>query len=376
MPGISIVIPTMNEEKTIGICIEKALTVFKGYGVEGEIIVVDNSTDRTAEIARSMGAVVINSVKGYGNAYLAGFSHAKGDYIAMADGDNTYDFLDFPRFLEPLMNDEADFVIGNRLKNIEKGAMPVLHQYIGNPLLTKVLNFSFKTHISDSHCGMRAFTRKALDTMKLKTGGMEFASEMVIEAADRGLRIQEIPINYYTREAPSKLRSFEDGWRHLRFIMLYKPIPFLFIPGLFVFLLGFFLTVLILTTGEDVVTTRLHSFILASFLLIIGSNIISTGVYLKAYSAVHGISGKDDIFVKRLLNYHSLEKEIITGTVLLGIGMFFGIKVILTWMHSGYGSLSEIETAIMAMDFAAIGILMISMSILLSVLMLDLKNNP
>lgn len=375
MSGISIVIPTMNEEKTIGICIEKAWTIIKGYGIGGEIIVVDNSTDSTAEIARSMGAVVINSVKGYGNAYCAGFSHASGNYIAMADGDNTYDFLEFPRFLDPLMNNEADFVIGNRLKNIKKGAMPLLHQYIGNPFLTKVLNFSFKTRISDSHCGMRAFTREALDTMKLKTGGMEFASEMVIEAADKGLRIKEIPITYYTREAPSKLRSFEDGWRHLRFIMLYKPIPFLFIPGLFVFMLGFFLTLLILITGEDVVTTRLHSFILASFLLIIGSNIISTGIYLKAYSAVHGISGKGDIFIERLLNYHSLEKEIIIGSALIGIGMFFGITVIITWMQSGYGSLSEVETAIMAMDFAAIGILMIFMSILLSVLMLDVKNN-
>ena len=375
MPIISIVMPSMNEEKTIGICIDKAMAVFKDYDVEGEIIVVDNSSDNTADIARSKGAIVIDSVKGYGNSYLTGFSHASGDYIAMADADNTYDFLEFPKLLNLLMENEADFVMGSRLRGtIKKGAMPFLHRYIGNPLLTKILNFSFKTNISDTHCGMRVFTREALEKMDLKTYGMEFASEMVIEAASKGLRIKEVPITYHAREDPSKLRSFIDGWRHLRFIFLYKPIPFLFIPGAFVFMLGLLLTTTMMMQG-DVETKRMHSILLGSLLLIIGSQIISMALYMKAYGAVHGIYENDNGFIKKLLDYHSLEKEMLAGAILLGIGMILGIKVILIWINSGYGSLSEIETAILAMDFAAIGILMIFMSILLSVLMLDIKTD-
>jgi len=291
----------------------------------------------------------------------------------MADADNTYDFLEFPKFLDLLMADEADFVMGSRLRGtIEKGAMPFLHRYIGNPLLTKILNFSLKTNISDAHSGMRAFTREALEKMDLKTYGMEFASEMVIEAASKGLRIKEVPITYHVRDKTSKLRSFSDGWRHLRFIFLYKPIPFLFVPGAIMFMLGLLLTATIMIEG-DVETRHMHSFILESLLLITGSQIISTGIYLKAYGAVHGIFEKDNALIKKLLNYHSLEKEILAGSIFLGIGMFLGIKVLLAWIKSGYGSLSEVETSVIEMDFAAIGILMIFMSILLSMLMLDIK---
>lgn len=371
MPDISIIMPSMNEEKTIEICIQKALTVFKDYGLDGEIIVVDNSTDRTAELASSMGAIVINSVKGYGNAYIAGLSRAKGDYIAIADADNTYDLLELPKFFNPLMAGEADFIIGSRLKgNMEKGAMPLLHRYIGNPLLTKILNFCFKTNISDAHCGMRAFTRDALNKINLKTHGMEMASEMIIEAASKGLNIKEVPITYHVREATSKLNSFQDGWRHLRFMMLYKPVPFLFIPGLFVFLLGALLTATILLKG-DVETSRMHSFVLGSFLLIAGSQIISIGVYLKAYGAVHGLYEGDNSFIKKMLNWHSLEKEIIVGIVSVGIGIFLGLKVFFTWMYSGYGALSEVESAVASMVFSIIGIQIIFIALFISVLLLE-----
>lgn len=163
MPSLSIVMPSMNEEETIRICIQKAQTIFKKYGIEGEIIVADNSSDRTAEIAASMGAKVIGPIKGYGNAYLKGLAEAKGDYIAIADADNTYDLLELDRFLDPLVAGEADFIMGTRLKGeIKAGAMPWLHQYIGNPILTGMLNFLFGTNISDAHCGMRAFTKEAL----------------------------------------------------------------------------------------------------------------------------------------------------------------------------------------------------------------------
>lgn len=375
MPTISIVMPSMNEEKTIGICIKNSLAVFDYYEIKGEIIVVDNSTDRTAEIARSMGAIVIDSVKGYGNAYIAGLSRSKGDYIAIVDADNTYDILELPKFFDLLISGDADFVIGNRLKgNIKKGAMPLLHQYIGNPLLTWVLNYLFKTRISDAHCGMRAFTRDALNKMNMKTHGMEMASEMVIEAVDKGLRIKEVPITYYVRDAPSKLRSFQDGWRHLRFMILYRPMPFLFVPGAFVFILGIFLTATIILNG-DVVEKRLHSFILGSMLLIIGSQILTTGIYMKAHGFVHGMYEREEGWFKKLLNYHSLEKELVAGGLVVAAGLFMGASVVSTWIRSGYGSMSEIEFAIMAMVFGAIGLQMIFMSIFLSVLMLDIDTD-
>jgi len=375
MPLISIVMPSMNEEKTIEICMRKALAVIEDFGCEGEIIVVDNSNDKTAEIASSMGAIVIKSVIGYGNAYIEGLSHAKGDYIAIADADNTYDLLELPKFFDALIADKADFVIGSRLKGkIQSGAMPLLHRYIGNPILTKLLNLCFKLNISDAHCGMRAFTKDALKKMKLKAHGMEMASEMIIEAADKGLRIMEVPITYSVRDAPSKLRSFQDGWRHLRFIMLYRPVPFILFPGMFVFLLGLFLTTTIIMKG-NVEDTKLHSFILGSMLLVIGSQILATGLYLKAYGFVHGIYGREDSFIKKLLDYHSLEKELLVGIMFVAIGIFLGGRIMLTWIHSGYGSMLEIESAVMAMVLSAIGLQMIFTSIFLSVLMLDLNTD-
>ncbi len=374
MPSLSIVMPSMNEEETIRICIEKAQSLFKKYGIEGEIIVADNSSDRTAEIAASMGAKVIGPIKGYGNAYLKGLAEAKGEYIAIADADNTYDLLELDKFLDPLMAGEADFVIGSRLKgSIKKGAMPWLHQYIGNPLLTGILNFLFKTKISDAHCGMRAFTKEALERMNLKTHGMELASEMVIEAAKSGLRIKEVPINYYSRRAPSKLRSFQDGWRHVRFMMLYQPVPFLYLPGAFVFILGFIITTSLLLT-DNAAYNRLHSFILGSMLLIIGGQTLATGGYMKTYGLIHGMY-RDDKKGKKLLSYHSLEKELLGGSLILVSGLILGLKVAYTWISSGYGSLEEIESAVISMVLAAVGLQLIFAAIFVSVMLLEVDTD-
>jgi len=205
LPEVSVVMPSLNEERTIGRCIEKVKKVFNENHIDGEIIVADNSTDKTVEIARTLGATVITpEKKGYGNAYLAGLQSAKGDFIVIADSDGTYDFEEMPKFLTPLIKGDADFVIGNRFGgNILKGAMPWLHRYIGNPILTKILNWLFKIGISDAHCGMRAFTREAYEKMNLKTEGMEFASEMIIEAARKNLRIKEVPLTHsFTFHSP------------------------------------------------------------------------------------------------------------------------------------------------------------------------------
>ncbi|MDD3565719.1 MAG: glycosyltransferase family 2 protein, partial [Methanothrix sp.] len=229
MDLVSLVIPAMDEEETIGECIRRARAVFEEMGIEGEVIVADSSGDATPEIAISLGAEVVRPEKlGYGNAYLAGFARARGRYIVMMDGDLTYDPADMPGFIRLLESGRADFVIGTRLKGqIEEGAMPALHRYLGNPLLTGILNLLFGAGISDAHSGMRAMTREALDRLHLRAGGMEFASEMVIEASRKGLSIEEVPITYHPRRGASKLRSFTDGWRHLRFMILYRPGPFL-----------------------------------------------------------------------------------------------------------------------------------------------------
>ena len=222
MVEVSVVLPAKDEEETIGICIKKIRSVLIDHGIDGEIIVADNSQDKTPDIAKELGAKLITPDRnGYGYAYGCGFSEAKGRYIVMGDADDTYDFLDIPRLLAPVLNGEADMVIGSRLNGkMEKGAMPWHHKWIGNPLLTWILNLFYNSGVSDTHCGFRAIKREFLDKLELKSDGMEFASEMIIKAARYGLLIKEIPINYYKRKNDnSKLSSFSDGWRHLSFIL-------------------------------------------------------------------------------------------------------------------------------------------------------------
>ncbi len=374
-PLVSVIIPCMNEEKTIGICIQKALSALKQEDLEGEIIVSDNSTDNSRNIAMQLGAkVVIPMNKGYGNAFLEGFRYARGKYVLLADADDTYDLKEMSRFLKPLIRGEADFVMGTRLRGeIKKNSMPWLHRYIGNPILTGTLNELFKTHLSDAHCGMRAIKREAYDKLNLKSEGMEFASEMIIEAARKNLKITEIPITYYPRKTPSKLHSWGDGWRHLRFMMLYNPTPFLSIPGFLILILGIFMTVTLAIRG-NVETTSLHSFILGSMLAIIGTQMIAAGSYMKVYGMVHNRIDKTGLAAK-LLDYHSLEFGLIVGALLFFGGMILGSHVLLIWMSSGYGSLSEVGSAVISMVLAALGIQLIFSALIISIFMLEKKED-
>lgn len=372
-PLVSVIIPCMNEEKTIGVCIKKTLSALERENWDGEIIVCDNSTDNSRVIARELGArIVIPDNKGYGNAFLEGFWYAKGKYILLADADDTYDLLEMPEFIKPLMAGEADFVMGTRLKgDIKKGSMPWLHRYIGNPILTGILNELFKTHLSDSQCGMRSITREAYNKLDLKSEGMEFASEMIIEAARKKLRITEVPITYHPRLTPSKLHSWGDGWRHLRFMMLYNPTPFFSIPGFLIFILGIFMTVTLSIRG-NVETTSLHSFILGSMLLLIGTQMIATGSYMKVYGIVHDRIEKSGL-TSKLLDYHSLEFGLIFGIGLFFAGLVLGSGVILKWIESGYGSLSEVGTAVTSMTMAALGIQVIFSALIISIFILEDK---
>lgn len=218
---LSVILPCRNEELAIGSCIDSIKEVFKENNIRGEIIVSDSSSDKSADISRAKGVrVVQHNKKGYGRAYLEAFKVARGKIIFLADPDGSYDFNEIPKFIN-YIDSGLDFVVGNRFKgNIESGAMPWLHRYIGNPLLSNFLNVLYKTKVNDVHCGMRCIRRSALLELNLKTTGMEFASEMVVQAKKNNLKIKEVAINYYPRKGESKLRSFVDGWRHLQFICL------------------------------------------------------------------------------------------------------------------------------------------------------------
>lgn len=362
---VSVVLPCLNEEATVGVCVRKAGEVFERLGIEGETIVVDNgSTDNSAEVAKKFGAkVVFEERRGYGNAYLRGFREASGDVVVMADSDGTYDLYEMPRFLEALNG--ADLVIGTRFKGeIKDGAMSWLHRYLGNPLLTKVLNVLFRTSISDAHCGMRAFRREMLDDIKPKTAGMEYASEMVIKAAKSGFIIKEVPITYYPRKSgPANLHSFQDGWRHLRFMFIYKHAMLFLMPGSVLFVSGLFL---ILFPSP----MRYHTMILGSLFTILGFQTITLGLYSNVYAAVHG-NDQPNRITRFLMHYNSLEYGLILGfiTLLLGGGIGFGI--LLAWIKSGFTALSEIRNAILSSTLAIIGIQMIFASVFISVLLLD-----
>jgi len=285
----------------------------------------------------------------------------------MGDADGTYPLNTTYEFVQPLLTGDYDMVMGSRLKgDIQKGAMPALHRYVGNPFLTWLLNALFKAGVSDAHCGMRAIRREALDKLKLQSSGMEFASEMIIEAAREKLKIAEIPITYYPREGDSKLSSFADGWRHLRFMMLYRPTPFLLGPGLVVLLLGVSLVIGVSLLGQS----RMHSLILGSLLVIIGYQMLLAWVHFGAFGETYGVN-KSSGTVNRYLSYHSLGRELLLGVVLLLIGLIIGVNVLYSWIAAGFGGLFQTLNAMMALIFFILGIQTIFSGILISLMLLN-----
>jgi len=360
MVEVSVVMPCLNEEKTVGICVEKCLKVFKEQNIDGEVIVVDNgSTDNSAEVARKAGArVVFEERKGYGSAYLKGLSEAKGKYIIIGDSDNTYDFLEIPKLLSPLINENYDFVNGTRLKGkILPGAMPWLHRYIGNPVLTKILNLFFHTKFSDVHCGFKAFTKESLEKLNLKCIGMEFASEITIKAAKAGLKICEVPITLHPNAVgrESKLHSFRDGWRHLRFMLLFAPNWLFLIPGIALFIFGLFLIFAILFGPLKIFGMQfdLHPMIFGSFLSILGLQIIIFGLQSKIYARSIGFE-KESKGLKFIDKYFTLEKGIIVGFLIFFIGAIILLHIINTWLTVGF--VQEIKLMLVGMTLTVIGI--------------------
>jgi glycosyltransferase involved in cell wall biosynthesis len=366
---VSVVIPSLNEAETIGICIEKIKAVFLRYGIKGEVIVADNSDDDTPKIARSLGAKVVTPDKmGYGYAYLYGLRHANGKYIVLGDADDTYDFTEMPKLLKPLVNNEADIVIGSRFKGeIKKGAMPWLHRYIGNPLLTFLVNLFFNAKVSDAHSGFRAFKRDVLEKITLNSAGMEFASEMILKAVKAGLRISEVPITYYPRRGRSKLNSFKDGWRHLRFMLLFTPKYLFFVPSALSAAFGLFMLLIALLNIRLGYSPGIHSSILGSMLTVLGYNVFILGIFSDVYLS-KSIGVKISKVTSTVLKKFTLEKSILLGLLLFVIGAAYVLYLFLAWIDSGFKVLPIRGENVLAFTLVVIGLQTVFYSFMLTAL--------
>ncbi len=350
---MSVVIPCLNEVGSVGECVRQARAAIAKAGYEGEVIVVDNgSADGSASVALEAGARVVEEPeRGYGSAYQAGFAAARGRYVVMGDADLTYDFTEVPRFLEQL-EEGADLVVGSRLKGpMEPGAMPWMHRRLGNPVLTAILNLFFRTGLSDTHCGMRAFRREHLDRLDLRSGGMEFASEQIIRAAKLGLEIREFPIAYRRRAGASKLASFPDGWRHLRLLLAHSPKWAFVVPGAVLVAFGLAIGAVVLGDIEVLGRTwQFHALAAGALLTIAGSQVLQIGLFARVFAARY--MGEDDPGIARL----RVEQGLIAGSLLLAAGGVACAVVVGKWIGSGLGPLHYEELAISGLTLVVLGI--------------------
>ncbi len=367
-PQLSVVIPCLNEEGTIEQCVRSVLDVLERNNIDGEIIVADNdSEDASARLAAAAGACVVHEPeRGYGSAYMAGFLVARGRYILMADADLTYDFAEIPRFLAEL-EDGADMVIGNRMRNIHPGAMPWHHRYIGNPLLSGFLNLLFRTGVDDAHCGMRAFRRDILPGLDLRTTGMEFASEMVIRAAKEKLEIRQFPIEYHPRGGESKLSSFRDGWRHLRFLLVHSPNHLFIFPGAAMAGVGAIVELVVITRlGVFGREWDIHALIAGALLAIVGTQVVALGICAHAYGTY--FMGEQDRWFDRMRARYKLEHGLLFGGGITLAGLVIGAVIAVDWIDHGFGNLSDENLAVVAATLIIVGIQIFFSSFLLSIL--------
>lgn len=357
-PEVTVIMPCLNEAATVARCVAKARAALERAGLSGEVVVADNgSDDGSPALAEAAGARVVTApVRGYGAAYLAGLEAARGTYLVLGDADDTYDFGVVPEFVAALKAGN-DVVLGSRFRGrILPGAMPWLHRYVGNPILSGILSVFFGRRVSDAHCGLRAMTRDASDRMRLRSSGMEFASEMVALALRHKLTVTEIPITYYPRGGESKLRSFRDGWRHLRFMLLVSPTPLFLVPGLAALLLGFAGLFVLLPGPLRVggLVLDYHFMFVASALAILGVQLVVLGLAAKAYaSGERSIRG--DRWLTLLDRHFTLERGLLVGLGLVAAGLGINAWILSSWLGAGRGQLFAVRPALLGLSLIVVG---------------------
>jgi glycosyltransferase involved in cell wall biosynthesis len=342
---LTILMPCLNEAETIGICIRKANDWIAKNDVQAEVLIADNgSTDGSQQIALDAGARVIDvSDKGYGAALISGILHAKGMFVIMGDSDGSYDFSSLNSFLDKLRQG-YDLVMGNRFKGgIAKGAMPFLHRYIGNPVLSFIGRLFFKTRIGDFHCGLRGFKQNIVSRLHLQTLGMEFASEMIVKASLFHLKITEVPatLTMHGRTRPSHLRTWHDGWRHLRFLLMYSPKWLFYIPGISLFVLGLLLMLLTVFRPFEIIKGiyfDTNTLIFAGVFIITGFSCITLGLFTRTYATEEGFLPKKKLDDK-IEKFFTLEIGVLIGIIILLCGIAGSFYSFYIWQQAKFGNL-------------------------------------
>ncbi len=341
---LTILMPCLNEAETLAICIGKALGYLARSGVTGEVLIADNgSTDGSQAIAEAAGARVVPiAAKGYGSALLGGIQAARGRFVIMGDSDDSYDFANLDTFVEQLRRGHA-LVMGNRFKGgIKPGAMPPLHRYLGNPVLTTIGRIFFRSPCGDFHCGLRGFDRAAILDLDLQAPGMEFASEMVVKATIHGLRITEVPTTLSPdgRTRPPHLRSWRDGWRHLRFLLLFSPRWLFLYPGLGLLIAGAAIMAWLLPAPRTVggITFDIHTLFYASLAVVVGFHSALFYVFARLYGMREGLAPPDERFL-RLTRAVTLEAGLLAGLFLLLVGVGLAVLAVSAWNQTAFGVL-------------------------------------
>lgn len=375
-PELSIVMPCLNEAETLAICINKAQSFLNKNKINGEIIIADNgSTDGSIAIAKSNDATVIHAEqKGYGSALKAGIDAANGTFVIMGDADDSYNFSELMPYLIELRKGK-DLVMGNRFKGgIEKGAMPFLHKYLGNPVLSFIGRLFFKINIGDFHCGLRGFSKKAYETMNLKTSGMEFASEMVVKTKLNNLSIAEVPTKLHKdgRTRAPHLKTWSDGWRHLRFLMLYAPNWLFLYPGILLAIVGLIMSIILIINPIEFqsFTLDVHTLLYTSSFLLVGFQFIIFYGLTKIFAVENELLPKSNRYNK-LFKFINLEKGLIFGFILLIIGIYLSFNGLASWQETRYGHLDTSATLriiIPAITALQLGVQTILFSLFFSVL--------
>lgn len=363
---LTILMPCLNEAETLAICIEKALGFLRRSGISGEVLIADNgSSDGSQEIAARLGARVTHvPEKGYGAALIAGIAAARGRYVIMGDSDDSYDFSVLDPFIAKL-RDGFDLVMGNRFKGgIAPGAMPPLHRYLGNPVLSTIGRIFFASPIRDFHCGLRGFSRDAMAALELRAPGMEFASEMVVKATMRGLRIAEVPTTLSPdgRSRPPHLRSWRDGWRHLRFLLIFCPRWLFFYPGALLFALGALVMALLLPgpVSLGAVTLDVHSLLYASGAVVMGFQAMQFWVFARLYGAVTGLLPEAER-LNRALSRFGLEAALLLAGAIFLLGLALGGWSLAQWGARDFGTLQG--AGVMRMAIASVTAMLIGLQL-------------